>query len=71
MEGDLHPIHVAMREIELSPTQLSNGTMEHNPPVTVYDTSGPYTDEHAEIDITKGLPRIRDCLLYTSPSPRD
>ncbi|WP_100075935.1 phosphomethylpyrimidine synthase ThiC [Chryseobacterium camelliae] len=60
MEGDLHPIHVAMREIELSPTQLSNGTMEHNPPVTVYDTSGPYTDEHAEIDITKGLPRIRE-----------
>jgi len=60
MEGDLHPIHVAMREIELSPTQLSNGTMEYNPPVTVYDTSGPYTDEHAEIDITKGLPRIRE-----------
>lgn len=60
MEGDLYPIHVAMREIELSPTQLSNGTMEHNPPVTVYDTSGPYTDEHAEIDITKGLPRIRE-----------
>ncbi|MDR6515159.1 phosphomethylpyrimidine synthase ThiC [Chryseobacterium camelliae] len=60
MEGDLHPINVAMREIELSPTQLSNGTMEHNPPVTVYDTSGPYTDEHAEIDITKGLPRIRE-----------
>ncbi|WP_294269554.1 phosphomethylpyrimidine synthase ThiC [uncultured Chryseobacterium sp.] len=60
MEGDLYPIHVAMREIKLSPTQLSNGTMEHNPPVTVYDTSGPYTDEHAEIDITKGLPRIRE-----------
>ncbi len=60
MEGDLYPIHVAMREIELSPTQLSNGTMEYNTPVTVYDTSGPYTDEHAEIDITKGLPRIRE-----------
>ncbi|WP_394674862.1 phosphomethylpyrimidine synthase ThiC [uncultured Chryseobacterium sp.] len=60
MEGDLYPIHVAMREIKLSPTQLSNGTMEYNTPVTVYDTSGPYTDEHAEIDITKGLPRIRE-----------
>ncbi len=49
-----------MREIQLSPTKLSNGTLEHNPPVTVYDTSGPYTDENSEINIEKGLPRIRE-----------
>lgn len=49
-----------MREIELSPTKLSNGKLEHNPPVTVYDTSGPYTDENSEINIEKGLPRIRE-----------
>ncbi|WP_374458561.1 phosphomethylpyrimidine synthase ThiC [Chryseobacterium taeanense] len=60
VEGKIHPIHVAMREIELSPTKLSNGNLEHNPPVTVYDTSGPYTDENSEIDIEKGLPRIRE-----------
>lgn len=60
VEGKIHPINVAMREIELSPTKLSNGTLEHNPPVTVYDTSGPYTDENSEIDIEKGLPRIRE-----------
>ncbi|WP_295222259.1 phosphomethylpyrimidine synthase ThiC [uncultured Chryseobacterium sp.] len=60
VEGKIHPIQVAMREIELSPTKLSNGTLEHNPPVTVYDTSGPYTDENSEIDIEKGLPRIRE-----------
>jgi phosphomethylpyrimidine synthase len=60
VEGKIHPIHVAMREIELSPTKLSNGTLEHNPPVTVYDTSGPYTDENSEINIEKGLPRIRE-----------
>jgi phosphomethylpyrimidine synthase len=29
-----------------------------NPPVTVYDTSGPFTDPNIEIDIRKGLPRI-------------
>ncbi|WP_263602073.1 phosphomethylpyrimidine synthase ThiC [Chryseobacterium sp. PET-29] len=60
VEGKIHPINVAMREIELSPTKLSNGTLEHNPPVTVYDTSGPYTDENSEINIEKGLPRIRE-----------
>ncbi len=49
-----------MREIALSPTRLSNGKNEINPPVTVYDTSGPYTDTSAVIDIRKGLPRIRE-----------
>lgn len=60
VEGKIHPINVAMREIELSPTKLSNGTLEHNPSVTVYDTSGPYTDENSEINIERGLPRIRE-----------
>ncbi|EFK37217.1 Phosphomethylpyrimidine synthase [Chryseobacterium gleum] len=60
VEGKLHPINVAMREIQLSPTKLSNGGFEHNAPVTIYDTSGPYTDENAVVDIQKGLPRIRE-----------
>ena len=60
VEGKIHPIQVAMREIHLSPTRLTNGTLEENLPVTVYDTSGPYTDENSEIDIEKGLPRIRE-----------
>ncbi|EJL71147.1 phosphomethylpyrimidine synthase ThiC [Chryseobacterium populi] len=60
IEGTLYPINVGMREIHLSATKLTNGTLEHNSPVTIYDTSGPYTDENAEIDILKGLPRIRE-----------
>ncbi|MGE8433732.1 phosphomethylpyrimidine synthase ThiC [Chryseobacterium joostei] len=60
VEGKIHPINVAMREIQLSPTKLSKGGFEENAPVTVYDTSGPYTDENAQIDIQKGLPRIRE-----------
>lgn len=60
VQGTLFPIQVAMREITLHPTKLSNGGMEYNPPVTVYDTSGPYTDENATIDIRKGLARIRE-----------
>ncbi|MDE5437423.1 phosphomethylpyrimidine synthase ThiC [Elizabethkingia meningoseptica] len=60
VDGKLFPIKVAMREITLSPTKLSSGGIEVNPPVTVYDTSGPYTDENAVIDVRKGLPRIRE-----------
>ena len=45
-------VRVAMREIELEP---SSG----EPPVRVYDTSGPYTDTQAQIDINTGLPQLR------------
>ena len=62
--GKLHNIQVAMREIELTESKpmFSEGefTKEINPPVTVYDTSGPYTDMNAEIDVKKGLPRLRE-----------
>ncbi|MDF2833760.1 phosphomethylpyrimidine synthase ThiC [Chryseobacterium indoltheticum] len=60
VEGKIHPINVAMREIHLSTTKLTNGNLEENLPVTIYDTSGPYTDENFEINIEKGLPRIRE-----------
>src|SRR5690606_23236268 len=60
IDGVLHPIKVGMREITLSPTKLAAGGVEENPPVTVYDASGPYTDENYQIDIKKGLPRIRE-----------
>ncbi|WP_166333232.1 phosphomethylpyrimidine synthase ThiC [Sphingobacterium chungjuense] len=63
MKGSLFPIEVAMREITLSPTKMSNGRIEHNPPVTIYDTSGPYTDENATIDIRKGIPRLRESWI--------
>ena len=46
------PLKVAMREIDLEP-----GSGE--PPVRVYDTSGPYTDPDARIDIMAGLPTLR------------
>jgi phosphomethylpyrimidine synthase len=46
------PLNVAMREIHLEP---SSG----EPPVRVYDTSGPYTDSNARIDISVGLNEIR------------
>ncbi|PTB92569.1 phosphomethylpyrimidine synthase ThiC, partial [Marivirga lumbricoides] len=50
VKGKLHDINVAMREIILSPTKLSTGRIEENPPAVVYDTSGPYTDPNYKID---------------------
>ena len=46
VQGSRSDIKVPMREIQLSPTTGSFGN-EENPPLTVYDTSGPYTDESA------------------------
>jgi len=46
------PSRVAMRSVDLEP---SSG----EPPVTLYDTSGPYTDPDARIDIMAGLPELR------------
>ncbi len=60
IEGSRADIRVPMREISLSPTQLQNGKLEQNPPVRVYDTSGPYTDPNIDIDVRKGLAPMRD-----------
>lgn len=62
VQGTMFPqIRVAMREIELSDTKESlTGTMMPNPSVTVYDTSGPYTDPNAKTNIHHGLERIRE-----------
>ncbi|HMI01993.1 MAG TPA: phosphomethylpyrimidine synthase ThiC [Pedobacter sp.] len=62
VKGQLHDIEVAMREVSLSDTKIHNGfgLTELNAPVTIYDTSGPYTDVDADIDVKKGLPRLRE-----------
>ena len=52
--GEIHPeVQVPMREISLHETAKE-------PPVVVYDTSGPYTDPTKTIDIEAGLPRLRE-----------
>ncbi len=55
--GELFPdIRVPFREVALHPTA-------NEPPLTIYDPSGPYTDPDATIDIDKGLPRIREAWV--------
>src|ERR1700746_2806033 len=55
--GRLHQdLRVAMREIALHPSA-------GEPPLTVYDSSGPYTDRAVKIDIERGLPRLRESWI--------
>ncbi|HEX4782588.1 MAG TPA: phosphomethylpyrimidine synthase ThiC [Usitatibacter sp.] len=58
VEGSRPDLRVPMRRIEQTDTPASFGA-EKNPPVYVYDTSGPYTDPAARIDIRSGLPALR------------
>lgn len=60
--GNIHPIRVGMRKITLTDTRLhgKNGAATPNPPVIVYDTSGAFTDPAVHIDVTTGIPRIRE-----------
>ena len=69
VEGSTPDIRVPMREISQSDTPLMfsgqpgqdgvPASSEPNPPIFVYDCSGPYTDPAAEIDIRQGLPALR------------
>ncbi|MEL6445273.1 MAG: phosphomethylpyrimidine synthase ThiC [Bacteroidota bacterium] len=58
VEGSRPDLRVPMRLITQSPTPASFG-VEENPPIPVYDTSGPYTDPDAAIDLRQGLPSVR------------
>ncbi len=56
--GSRPDLQVPMREIAQTRTPTLFGGQE-NPPVTVYDTSGPYTDPQANIDLAAGLAAVR------------
>ncbi len=59
IKGKMDGVNVAMRQIKLSQTRNSDDTLEENEPLTVYDTSGAYTDPNIEIDLNKGLVKLR------------
>jgi len=75
VEGSRPDVRVPMREIAQTDTPASFGA-ETNPPLAVYDTSGPYTDPEARIDIRRGLPALRahwiderdDTTLLSAPT---
>ncbi len=77
VEGSRPDLRVPMREISQSDTPASFGA-EKNPPIYVYDTSGPYTDPAVKIDIRAGLAPLRaqwiaargDTELLAGPTSR-
>ena len=62
IQGSREDIRVPMREITCADTPTTSGK-EKNPPVTVYDTSGPYTDPDSRIDIRRGLEPLRQSWI--------
>ncbi|TBU79066.1 phosphomethylpyrimidine synthase ThiC [Phytopseudomonas daroniae] len=62
VQGSRPDIRVPMREISLDVTPTDFGG-EINAPVTVYDTSGPYTDPSVTIDVRKGLADVRSAWI--------
>ena len=64
--GKLYNIQVGMRKVNLTDTvKIIDGKRitRHNDPVYIYDTSGAYTDPKIEIDLKKGLPRLRESWI--------
>ena len=65
MSGKLFPeIKVGMTKVNLTPTVTKDSMgvphMQENAPVYIYDTSGPFSDPAVEVDLKKGLPRLRE-----------
>jgi phosphomethylpyrimidine synthase len=58
IKGSRPDIRVPMREVECTPT-ITDAGEEPNPPITIYDTSGPYTDPKVSINLLQGLPDVR------------
>jgi len=67
IDGEIHPIKVAMRQIHQTDTFVGgseeNPVFEKNEPIPVYDTSGPYTDPSSNIDVHAGLTRLREAWI--------
>jgi phosphomethylpyrimidine synthase len=63
LKGKIHPeLRVGMRKVSLTPTvtiEQGKEVTEENAPVIIYDTSGPYSDPNTDIDLRRGLPRLR------------
>jgi phosphomethylpyrimidine synthase len=59
IDGEQPGVRVPFREIDQSPTRNFDNTLEQNPPVRVYDSSGPWGDPATDCDVRDGLPPLR------------
>ncbi|WP_028863564.1 phosphomethylpyrimidine synthase ThiC [Psychromonas aquimarina] len=67
INGEIHPIKVAMRQIHQADTFVGGSSdhpvFEKNEPIPVYDASGPYTDPKSDIDVHVGLTKLREAWI--------
>lgn len=67
--GERYPyLRVPMREVSQADTVHADGRVTHNPPITVYDCSGPFSDPTVEIDLRQGLPPLREQWIKQNPA---
>ena len=59
VQGSRPDLQVPLREVTLNPTRALDGNLTSNEPVRLYDTTGPYTDPAATIDLPTGLAPLR------------
>ena len=59
VDGQQPGVRVPFREIDQNPTRNFDNTLEENPPVRVYDSSGPYGDPSEACDVREGLAELR------------
>ena len=59
IDGKQPGVRVPLREVDQNPTRSFDNSLEENPPVRVYDTSGPYGDPSVDCDVREGLPARR------------
>ena len=59
VEGQQYGVRVPMREIHQNPTRGANGVVEDNPPIRVYDTTGPWGDSAVACDVHDGISPLR------------
>jgi phosphomethylpyrimidine synthase len=63
IQGSRFSVRVAMREIMQSDTIDADDARTENEPISVYDTSGPFTDPDYTVDIKQGIPKIRESWI--------
>jgi phosphomethylpyrimidine synthase len=64
IDGQQPGVRVPFREIDQNPTRNFDNTLEENPPVRVYDSSGPYGDPSQQCDVRKGLRPLRSSWIF-------
>jgi phosphomethylpyrimidine synthase len=71
IEGTQPGVCVAFREIDQNATRNLRNELEENPPVRVYDTSGPYGDPSVRTDVREGLAQLRREWIVVAATSRN